>query len=138
MRVVIPAHDVGPWFDDVAAGIGAQEYPTLSVTVVHGPGEAESFERHRDDLANLRLLSTEPDAGFGEKVNAAAIDASEDLLLILHDDSALEKGAVAALVREFLRRRDPRSVVAAKLLDWNDSRRLMASGFEADRFGATA
>lgn len=138
VRVVIPAHDVGPWFDDVAAGIGAQEYPTLSVTVVHGAGEAESFERHRDDLPNLRLLSTEPDTGFGEKVNAAASDASEDLLLILHDDSALEKGAVAALVREFLRRRDPRSVVAAKLLDWNDSRRLMPSGFEADRFGATA
>ncbi len=137
VRVVIPAHDVGPWFDDVVAGIAAQEYPELSVTIVHGAGEAESFTRYEEFLPNLRLLAVESDTGFGEKVNTAANDASEDLLLILHDDAALEMGAVAALVREFLRRRDPRSVVAAKLLDWNDSRRLMPSGFEADRFGAT-
>ena len=138
VRVVIPAHDVGSWFDDVISGIEAQDYPTLAVTVVHGAGDGESFARHKDTIENLQLLSVDSATGFGAKVNAAANDASEDLLLILHDDVALEGGAIAALVREFLRRRDPRSIVAAKLLDWSDPRRLMPSGFEADRFGATA
>ena len=138
VRVVVPAHDVGSWFDDVISGIEAQDYPTLAVTVVHGAGDGESFARHKDTIENLQLLSVDSATGFGAKVNAAANDASEDLLLILHDDVALEGGAIAALVREFLRRRDPRSIVAAKLLDWSDPRRLMPSGFEADRFGATA
>ena len=138
VRVVIPAHEVGPWFDDVIAGIEGQDYPALSVSIVHDAGEAAVFARHDEDLPGLKLVAIDSDAGFGARVNAVANEATEDLLLILHDDAALEPGAIAALVREFLRRQDPRSVVAAKLLDWSNPRLLMPSGFEADRFGATA
>lgn len=138
VRVVIPAHEVGPWFDDVVAGIESQQYPKLAVSIVHNAGQGETFARHSDSLPGLELLAVDEGAGFGARVNTAAAAASEDLLLILHDDSALAPGAIAALVREFLRRRDPRSVVAAKLLDWANPRLLMPSGFEADRFGVTA
>lgn len=138
VRVVVPTHEVGPWFDDVVAGLEMQDYPSLAVTIVHSPGEAELFERHRSRLGEVTLIAADNAAGFGTKVNSAASVATEDLLLVLHDDAALAPGAIAALVREFLRRRDPRSIVAAKLLDWNDPKRLMPSGFEADRFGVTA
>ena len=137
VRVIVPAHDVGDWFDDVVAGIASQDYPDLHVTIVHSPGEAEIFARHRDALPDCTLMSAEHEAGFGSKINQAVVSAQEELLLLLHDDAAMGDGAVAALVREFLRRRDPQGVVAAKLLDWNDPKRLMPSGFEADGFGAT-
>lgn len=76
--------------------------------------------------------------GFGAKVNAVAQAATEPLLLIHHDDVAMSNGTVSALVREWLRRSEPRSLVAAKLVDWTDPGRLMPAGFDADRFGATA
>lgn len=135
---MIPTIDPGDWFDDVVAGIVAQDYPNYSVTIVHGPGEASSFERHEDSLKNLERMEMPASAGFGTKINAAAERATEDLLLILHDDAAMEAGALAALVREFLRRGEPTSIVAAKLLDWNDPNLLMPSGFAADAFGATS
>ena len=138
MRVVIPSRDPGEWFNEVAEGIGQQEYPELAVTICHGPGDQGLYERHRENLGNLDLVEMPADAGFGAKVNAVAAATGETLLLILHDDVALDRGAIAAMVREFLRRRDPRSLVAAKLLDWNDPKQLMPSGFDADRFGMTS
>lgn len=138
VRVVIPTVDAGKWFDDVVAGIESQDYPNFVVTVAHGPGEAPLFDRYRDSLPGLELVEMPAAAGFGEKINAVAREADEQLLLILHDDAAMEPGALTALVREFLRRGEPQTIVAAKLLDWNDPKLLMPSGFTADIFGATS
>lgn len=137
VRVVIPTRDPGPWFDEVVSALAQQDYPQLSVTIVHGADEAALLERHRSVLPGLVLLESETGAGFGAQINAAASACSEQLILVHHDDVAMEPGAVSALVREWLRRREPRNLVSAKLLDWSDPRQLMSAGFEADRFAVT-
>ncbi len=138
VRVVIPTSDPGPWFDEALAALADQDYPNLSVSLVHDAGEAELLERHREVIDTIEFVEMGEKAGFGDKVNAVAESATEPLLLIHHDDVAMSSGTVSALVREWLRRNEPRSLVAAKLTDWTDSRRLMPAGFDADRFGATA
>ncbi len=138
VRVVIPTHDPGPWFDDAIASLAEQDYPDIAVSIVHDAGEGSLLERHRESLPSLELVAMDPGAGFGAKVNAVAESATEPLLLIHHDDVAMSPGTVSALVREWLRRNEPRSLIAAKLVDWNDPGRLMPAGFDADRFGATA
>lgn len=137
VRVVIPSRDPGPWFDDVIAAVAAQDYPQLSVTIVHGQDERPLLERHASALPNVEFVECSNDVGFGEKINLVAGSTSEQLLLLHHDDVAMEPGAVSALVREWLRRRNSRNLIAAKLLDWSDQRKLMPAGFDADRFGAT-
>ena len=138
VRVVIPTHDPGAWLDDVIASLAEQDYPNLSISLVHDDGERSLLKRHTDSIESLDLVDSGEKAGFGAKVNAIAESASEPLLLIHHDDVAMEPGTVSALVREWLRRKDERSLVAAKLVDWTDPVKLMSGGFDADRFGSTA
>lgn len=110
----------------------------MKVTIVHATGEGPLLERHRSTIPDLEFIECPDDAGFGEKINVVAAACSEQLLLLHHDDIAMEDGALSALVREWLRRRDSRNLVAAKLLDWNDPRQLMSAGFDADRFAMTS
>ncbi len=138
VRVVIPTRDPGPWFDDVVTALAAQDYPAVRVTIVHGEDDGPLLERHRASLPDVEFVSSPAETGFGEKVNMVADRASEKLLLIHHDDLAMEPGTISALVREWLRRNEPRTLVAAKLLDWTEPERLMPAGFNADRFGATS
>ena len=136
VRVVVPTLDPGPWFDDVVEGLAAQDYPAMSVTFVHGRDDGAMLEGQVSDLDYIDLRDTPDSEGFGKKINAVAESSEESLLLILHDDVAMEPGTVSALVREWLRRRDEHAVVGAKLLDWSNAERLMPAGFAADRFGA--
>lgn len=137
VRIVMPTVDPGPWFEEVISSLSAQNYSSFSTTIVHGEDDGVMIESQVADLDDVTLESLPADAGFGEKVNAIAEASTERLLLIMHDDVALGDGAVSGLVHEWVRRRDERSVVGAKLLDWNDSERLMPAGFVADRFGQT-
>ncbi len=134
---MIPTRDPGTWFAHVVEALGKQDYPALAVTIVHAPGDREMLERHESELPAVTYIEEPEDAGFGAKVNRAVEQATEPLVVVLHDDVAMEVAAVSALVREYLRRRDPRTLVAAKLLDWTDPKRLMPAGFDADRFGMT-
>ncbi len=138
VRVVVPTNDPGPWFDETIEALASQDYPALSVTLVHGESDGPMLQRHVENLAkvSVELVRSDNSTGMGEKVNAVAESANEQLLLMLHDDVAMAPDAVSALVREWLRRRDERTLVGAKLLDWTDSDRLMPAGFSADRFGA--
>lgn len=135
VRIVMPTVDPGPWFEEVISSLSAQDYPSISTTIVHGKDDGVLIETQVSDLDNVELESFPDDAGFGQKVNAIASSSDEQLLLILHDDVVLADGAVSGLVAEWIRRRDERSVVGAKLVDWTNSEQLMPAGFVADRFG---
>ena len=137
VRVVIATRNPGPWFDDVVNALAEQDYPALSVTIVHAGEDGPLLERHHEKLSSLELVEMPPETGFGPKVNAVAETATEPLLLVHHDDVAMGPSTVSALVREWLRRKEPRTLVGAKLLDWTDEQRLMPAGFDADRFGET-
>ncbi len=133
----MPTYEAGSWFDATIASIADQDYPKLSVTVVHEPGEAPILETHRRRLPELTLVEARAGSGFGEKVTAALEDATEPLVLVCHDDVRFEPGAISALVKERLRRAEDRVVIAPKLVDWNERAQLMPGAFDADRFGAT-
>lgn len=137
VRVVLPTYEPGPWFDDVIESLAHQEYPALHVTVVHGEQGAATLPSQVSGLDDVTLVSSDGTASFGQMVNAVAEAADEPLLLMVHDDVAMEPGAVSALVKEWLRRRDDATMVGAKLLHWTNERALMPSGFVADRFGMT-
>jgi len=130
-------HGSEPWFEGVVDALAGQDYPNLHVTFVHGAGERALLERWSDRFENLEYVEVPADAGFGERMNAGAAAADEPLLLLCHDDVALDQGTVSGLVREWLRRKDPAAIIAPKLLAWNDSSRLVPAGFDADRFGET-
>ncbi len=131
----MPTLDPGEWFDDVVEALSAQDYPALSVTVVHGEDDAALIRNKVEALGKVNLVRADDDTAFGKKVNAVAESATEQLVVVLHDDVALEPGTISSLVREWLRRKDERSLVGAKLIDWSSTNRLMPTGFSADRFG---
>ncbi len=107
----------------------------MSVTFVHGESDGPLMLRHAAELDRVELIRSTDATSFGEKVNAVAESSTEPLLLILHDDAAMEPGALSGLVREWLRRGEQATLVGAKLIDWTDPERLMPAGFFADRFG---
>ena len=129
-------HGSEPWFEGVVDALAAQDYPNLHVTFVHEPGERALLERWSDRFADLTFVEVAAGAGYGERMNAGAV-ADEPLLLLCHDDVALDPGTVSGLVKEWLRRKDPAAIIAPKLLSWNDESRLVPAGFDADRFGET-
>jgi len=138
VRVVIPTREPGPWFEDALSALLAQDYPNIVVSIVHDSNDHELLERYGARFDDFEFVDAgKEDAGFGSKVNLVAEAADEPLILIHHDDVAMDVGTVSALVREWLRRKEPRSLVAAKLIDWNNPAQLMPAGFDADRYGET-
>ena len=133
----MPTLDPGEWFGEVVDALIAQDYPRLSVTIVHGEDDAATLPNQIAQLSDVSLVFGDDSAGFGEKVNGVAESSDEQLLLMVHDDVVLEPGTISAVVREWLRRRDKKTIVGSKLLDWSDQKRLMPAGFAADRFGMT-
>ncbi len=130
-------HGAEPWFESVVDALAEQDYPNLRVTFVHSAGDRPLLERWSERIEHLDLVEVGSDAGYGERMNAGAAEAEEPLLLLCHDDVAFEPGTISALVREWLRRSDPKALIAPKLVSWNDTTRLVPAGFDADRFGET-
>ena len=102
VRVIIPTSEPGPWFDTVLESLSDQDYPALAVTLVHGPNESRGLPYEIDDIAGLTSVEVADGLGFGAKVNQAAMMSEEPLLLIMHDDVALEPSSLSSLVREYL------------------------------------
>ncbi|MGI9604760.1 MAG: glycosyltransferase, partial [Acidimicrobiales bacterium] len=137
VRIVIATREPGPWFDATSASLADQDYPHLAITIVHEPGDAELLAPSLQALPDYELIEVDDGTGFGSKVNLAADRANEPLLLICHDDVALETGAISALVKEWLRRSEDDTIIAPKLVDWTTPSKLALSTFDADRFGET-
>ena len=80
----------------------------------------------------MRRLDVDP-GGFGASVAAVVDDAIRaPLLLLCHDDIALEPDAVARLVEELLR--SNAGLLGPKLVEWDEPSRLQHVGFSVDRF----
>lgn len=139
VRVVMPTRSPGPWLETTLQSLSDQDFQDFRLTIVHDPDDGELLVRPAERFPFVDLVEADADGlGFGAKVGAAVAATQEPLLLICHDDIALAPGVISLLVREWTRRGDPRSILAPKLVDWNDPSRLMPAGFDADRFGATA
>ncbi len=128
------AHDPGLWLEDVLAGLAAQTYPDLSVLIIDAGSAEDLTARIAETLpdAFVRRLGHNP--GFGAATNAAtALVAGASFYLLCHDDVALEPDALRSMVEEAFR--SNAGVVGPKLVNWNDPRRLLQVGLNADKAG---
>jgi GT2 family glycosyltransferase len=123
------------WFDEVLAGLAAQDYTNLkSLVLITGtPGDLP--ERIRAGLPRAFVRAVEGNPGFGPAANDVLrlVDGDNGFFCFLHDDVALRPDAIRLLVEELYR--SNAGVVGPKLLDWNEPGVLQHVGFAVDRFG---
>jgi GT2 family glycosyltransferase len=131
---VLVAHDPGPWFDELLASLAAQDYPNLSILVIDAASEANvaAAVAARLPAAYVRRLDSDP--GFGRAANEALrLVEGAGFFCFLHDDVVLEPATIRLLVEEAFR--SNAGVVGPKLVEWDDSRRLLSVGMGADKAG---
>jgi len=132
---LVVAHDPGPFFEDVLAGLAAQDYPNLAVLVIDNGSAEDPTERIAAVLPGAFVRRLEQPMGFGAAANVGArMVEGAPFLLVCHDDVALAPNAVRVLVEEAFR--SNAGVVAPKLVSWHRPELLVAVGMGADRFGA--
>lgn len=107
VTAVVVTRGRSPYLEATLAAIRAQSHAPRSVVVVVDVDTAPSTAAHRGlTLNGARYVAASRARSFGDAVNAAVaeLDAASDArtpdwLWLLHDDSAPEPGALAALVR---------------------------------------
>lgn len=128
-------HEPGAWFDEVLAGLAAQDYQSLKcLFLVAGiPGDLPS--RIRDQVPGSFVRRVEGNPGFGTAANQVQqlVQGAHGLFCFLHDDVALEPSAIRLLVEEMYR--SNAGVVGPKLVDWRRPSVLQHVGYAVDRFG---
>jgi GT2 family glycosyltransferase len=134
--VVLVAHDPGWWFEETLESVAGQDYPNVSVIVVDaGSADPKALQARVAPIlpeAHLRRLDANP--GFAAAANEVLVAVQgAAFYLFCHDDVRLDPDAVRMLVEEAFR--SNAGVVGPKLVEWQDSRRLLSVGMGADRYG---
>lgn len=134
VAVVVTA-DPGPWFEEALAALGAQDYPNLSVLVLDAASATDPTARVARVLPGAYVRRVEANLGFAATANEV-LDIVEGAshFLVCHDDVAPDPDAVRLLVEEAFR--SNAGIVAPKLVDWDDPRRLQSVGATVDKGGA--
>ncbi|MGB8860272.1 MAG: glycosyltransferase, partial [Ilumatobacteraceae bacterium] len=132
---VMVVHEPGPWFEEVLEALARQDYSNLKnlFLVVGEPGEVPARIRERVPNAFVRAVDANP--GFGAAANEVLhlVEGDNGFFCFLHDDVALEQGAIRLLVEELYR--SNAGIVGPKLVTWNDPSVLQHVGLGVDRFG---
>jgi GT2 family glycosyltransferase len=131
---VVVTHDAGPWLEDTLRSLAAQTYPNLTVLVIDAASTEDQHDRVKAVLPGAHVHRLARNPGFGGAANqliGAVRGAS--YYLLCHDDVALERDAVRALVARA--ERFGAGVVGPKLVSWDDPGVLLALGLGADRTG---
>lgn len=132
---VMVVHEPAEWFDDVLAGVAAQDYPNLKCLflVAGTPGDLPS--RIREAVPGAFVRGVEGNPGFGSAANAVLdlVQGAHGLFCFLHDDVALDPSAIRLLVEEMYR--SNAGIVGPKLVEWDQQTVLQHVGYAVDRFG---
>ncbi|MEL6890433.1 MAG: glycosyltransferase, partial [Actinomycetota bacterium] len=137
---IVVVHEPGPWFDEVLAAYGEQDYPSLRMLfLLTGSDEevrAETEARIRARLPQSFVRSLDANPGFGAAVNEVLrlVEGDKGFFLISHDDVAPDADMLRLLVEELYR--SNAGAVGPKLVDWTDPSVLRSVGLGLDRFGA--
>ncbi|MEQ1874898.1 MAG: glycosyltransferase, partial [Ilumatobacteraceae bacterium] len=133
--VVMVVHEPGDWFPAVLAGVAAQDYGNLKslFLLVGEPGELPALIREKVPNAFVRAVAGNP--GFGAAANEVLrlVEGENGFFCFLHDDVALDAGAIRTLVEEVYRSNG--GIVGPKLVEWDRPRVLQHVGLAVDRFG---
>lgn len=127
-------HDM-PWFDEVLAGVKAQDYANLKSLVLIAGEPGDLPERVRAGLPRAFVRAVDGNPGFGPAANDVLrlVEGDNGFFCFLHDDVELRPDAIRLLVEELYR--SNAGVVGPKLLEWDQPRVLQHVGFAVDRFG---
>lgn len=125
----------GPWFDEALEALATQDYSNLKnlFLVVGEPGDVPA--RIRDRVPNAFVRAVDGNPGFGAAANEVLqlVEGDNGFFCFLHDDVALEQGAIRLLVEELYR--SNAGIVGPKLVTWEDPMVLQHVGLGVDRFG---
>jgi GT2 family glycosyltransferase len=138
--VVLVARDAAPWLRETIAALAAQTYPRMAVLAVDDASSDETREILERALGERRVIALSSPLGLAGAFHAAMDQpaASEaDLVLLLHDDAALDPDAVERLVEAAvgIPGLDHVGIVGCKVVDRDEPRRLLDVGRSADIFG---
>jgi GT2 family glycosyltransferase len=132
---VVVTRDPGPWFDEVLAGLAAQDYAELSVLVMVSGGEEDPTARVAQALPSAYVRRLETDRGFGAAVDEAiGMVEGASYFVLCHDDCAPDPDALHILVEESFR--SNAGMVCPKMVTWDDPQVLLHVGLSADKSGA--
>ena len=159
VQAVLVVSDPSAQLDETLAALAAQDYPNLSVAVAlprdalpkDAPpkaalsGDAATSQKAGSAETERRVAAILPEAhvcrvfthSFGAAVNAAIADTPEAdrkmLFLFCRQDLVLQEDTVSQLVAEL--EKINAGIVAPKLLDRRDDKRLVDMGFGVSRSG---
>lgn len=130
--------------EGVLAAIVAQDYPKIQVLVLLTGSDADelglvheivqsSFATTEVPQPHVYQLGANP--GFGLAANTALrlVEGDSGFFLVMHDDVVLAPDSVRILVEELYR--SNAGMVGPKFVEWEETRRLQAVGFDCDWFG---
>ncbi len=132
---VMVVHEPGPWFEDVLAGLDAQDYGNLRFLLMLVGEQADLADVIRARVRTAFVRTVEGNPGFGPVANEvlALVEGDNGFFCFLHDDVALEPDAIRLLVEELYR--SNAGIVGPKLVEWDAPTVLQHVGFGVDRFG---
>lgn len=134
--VVVVAHNGGQWLSECLTSIASQDYRRLRLLVVDNGSREPVAPLVARYTPRAEMMRSERNLGFGAACNAA-LEASKatsdaDYFLFLHDDVALQSGAVRMLVSAA--EETSAGVVGGKGLSWGRPEVLLEVGMSADQF----
>ncbi|MEP7113441.1 MAG: glycosyltransferase [Ilumatobacteraceae bacterium] len=132
---VMVVFNPGEWFDEVLDGLADQDYANLKslFLIVGEPGNAPDRVRQRVPNSFVRAVGNA--TGYGAVANEVLrlVEGENGFFCFLHDDVALDSGAIRLLVEELYR--SNAGIVGPKLVSWDDFGVLQHVGLGVDRFG---
>jgi GT2 family glycosyltransferase len=126
-------HEPGDWFDEVLDSLAKQDYTSLKVLVLLVGETLDIPTRVRERVPNSFVRAVGGNPGFGAAANEVLrlVEGDNGFFCFLHDDVALDPGAIRLLVEELYR--SNAGVVGPKLVTWDDTRILQHVGLAVDR-----
>lgn len=144
VAAILVLRNGAPWLPACLAGLAAQRQAPerlVAVDIASTDGSAALVSSHRDladAIPAVDVVRVDASTSFAAAVQAGverlAPDAGADWLWLLHDDSAPEPEALAALVGA-VRRSPSVGMAGPKVLEWERPRRLLEVGHQLTATG---
>lgn len=136
---ILVVRDAAEWLRETLQALAEQSYPRLAILAIDDGSRDGSHEILLQALGEGRVIRHDEPIGMARSFDAAItlpVAAEADFLLLLHDDVWLDPGAVQGLVDATrLPGVENVGIVGAKVVDWQEPRRLRDVGRSSDRFG---
>ncbi|MCU1400890.1 MAG: hypothetical protein JWN62_3999 [Acidimicrobiales bacterium] len=132
---VVVVHQPAIGFEDVLAGLAAQDYPNLKTLFLIAGDAGDLPATISAALPDGFVRAVAGNPGFGPVANEVLrlVEGDNGFFMLMHDDVALEPGAVRLLVEELYR--SNAGIVGPKFVRWDEPGVLQHVGLGVDRFG---